>query len=612
MRPPKNPNRLDQAVTGVLIRLGGLAAIAVLIAAGVNVWRTALSSSADTYIAANQSLFDAHTGMLDQETGLRGYLSTGQDQFLQPYHDGQAEVGAGDSRLQVEVAQDTSLLDGYVAVRLAQDDWISKWASVAADSPGNNSPSFLAGGKQLFDVYRAAESRLGSNLQARIAHAQNASSIVGFGGLLVEFPIGVAGAMLWWRSRRRLRRGVVGPVSSILATLKRLEDGDFFLTSGQAEGPAELQEISTRLTAITVRLQSARDVSRRREEEAAQHAARLRRIVDMGREIAGSLNLRYVLQAVSHSVLGVGCGTRCVIWLTDDSHGTLVPLYDSKGLKGRVVGLEPVQMGDQVVGKAARFGRLVGPEPVSHPDAPEPWDHALAVPMIVGARVVGVIEVGDNGAVSLPNHVLELIDTLSSQAATAIEAARLYERAEHQSRTDALTLLPNRHDLDTTLANEVSRAERYGRSLAVAMLDLDHFKSVNDTFGHARGDDVLQETASVMRSVIRDVDTIYRYGGEEFLVVMPETSSASALELCERIRLAVFGRVVLPDGRRLTVSAGVAGYPDHAQTPATLVNAADEALYRAKHAGRDRVVASTAVSAAVPVHEPPRLVPRTA
>jgi diguanylate cyclase (GGDEF)-like protein len=259
--------------------------------------------------------------------------------------------------------------------------------------------------------------------------------------------------------------------------------------------------------------------------------------------------------------------------------------------------LEPVQIGDQLVGKAARFGRVVGPEPVSHPDVIEAWEHAIAVPMIVGARVVGVIEVRDHAEVTLPTHVLELIDTLSSQAATAIEAARLYERAEHQSRTDALTMLPNRHDLDATLASEVSRAQRYGRSLAVAMLDLDHFKAVNDTFGHARGDEVLQETASVMRSVIRDVDTIYRYGGEEFLVIMPETGPEAAMELCNRLRVAVLGRVVLPDGRPLTVSAGVAAYPDHAEAPATLVAAADQALYRAKHAGRDRVMGAARLAA---------------
>jgi diguanylate cyclase (GGDEF)-like protein len=122
------------------------------------------------------------------------------------------------------------------------------------------------------------------------------------------------------------------------------------------------------------------------------------------------------------------------------------------------------------------------------------------------------------------------------------------------------------------------------------MLDLDHFKLVNDTFGHARGDEVLQETAAVMRSMLRDVDMIYRYGGEEFLVVMPETSCAAAVELCNRLRTAVSERVVVPDGVRLTVSCGVASYPDEGDDPTRLISAADDALYRAKRSGRDRVM----------------------
>jgi diguanylate cyclase (GGDEF)-like protein len=312
----------------------------------------------------------------------------------------------------------------------------------------------------------------------------------------------------------------------------------------------------------------------------------------MGREIAGSLNLGYVLEAVSKSVITTGSGTRCVIWLTDEVHNVLTPAHDSAGLKGRVFGLEPIAMADQAMGKAARFGRIVGPEQVSHTGVVDPWSHAIAVPMIVGARVIGVIEAGADHAVEMSTIDMELLDTLSSQAATAIEAARLYEKAEELGRTDALTMLPNRHDLDSTLASEVARAARYGRSVALAMVDLDHFKAVNDSFGHARGDEVLQEVAAVMRGTMRDVDTIYRYGGEEFLVLMPETDCDSGVELCDRLRTAVTSRVTLPNGEHITISGGVAAFPLQADTPNRLIAAADEALYRAKRAGRDRVVAA--------------------
>ena len=584
--------RLDQAVSRILLRLGGLAVIAVLVAVGFNLWRDAISSRVETDVTASQALAAAHTGMLDMETGLRGYLAAGEAQFLQPYNDGSAAVAANDQALQNILASDPQTLNGYLSVRIAQNAWERQWADVASRPwQGPPTAAFLASGKQLFDSYRGTESALSSALDARIDQSEQALTVVGFSGLAVEIAIALIGSVLWFRSGRRLRRDLVGPITSILVTLDRLEAGDYSAPQQADRGPAELREITRRLASIATALQSANEGVARREQDAAAHANRLRGIVDMGREIAGSLNLHYVLQAVAHSVAGFGCGTRCIIWLTDDANGTLVPMHDSAGLKGRVVGLDPLPLTDQAVGRAARYGRVVGPEPVTHPDVLEPWSHALAVPMIVGARVVGVIEIGSSSAEAPSNEMLELINTLSSQAATAIEAARLYERAEHESRTDPLTLLPNRHDLDTTLANEVVRAERYGRPLAVAMVDLDHFKAVNDTFGHARGDDVLQHAAAVMKGTLRAIDSIYRYGGEEFLLVMPETDRDSAVELCERLRVAVSTHVTLPDGRRLTMSAGVASFPDHALTPAALVSAADRALYRAKADGRDRVLA---------------------
>ncbi len=612
---PKRPMtsiRLDQAVSRTVLRLGGLAAIAVLVAVGVNVGRSMLVQSAVTYVNASEALSLAHSGMLDQETGLRGFLDTGEATFLEPYHSGQQELAQGNAELQQAVARNASLLDGYVALRLTQSAWVSGWAAPAqAKLPGVGTTStFLAAGKSLFDSYRVTETSLNAYIDASIQGAQDSSNAVAIGGLVIELSVGLLAALLWWRARRALRRAVVGPVSTILKTLEDIGSGDYKQPEVIDAGPAELQEIMRRLSGIAATLHAARAGVQQRELEAADHAVRLHGIVDMGREIAGSLNLRYVLEAVSHSVIATGSGTRCVIWLTDEGHETLLAAYDSAGLKGRVAGLEPMSMADQAMGKAARFGRIVGPEPVTHAGVTDPWTHAIAVPMIVGARVVGVIEAGADHAVELSTVDMELIDMLSSQAATAIEAARLYERSEESGRTDALTLLPNRRDLDSTLASEVARAARYGRSLAVAMLDLDHFKTVNDTFGHARGDKVLQEVAAVMRSVVRDVDTIYRYGGEEFLILMPETECAAGVELCDRLREAVTTRVTLPNGQRPTLSGGVAAFPAHADNPSRLVSAADEALYDAKSAGRDRVVAAQTSSGGVT--DPPRVLPRSA
>jgi diguanylate cyclase (GGDEF)-like protein len=605
LRRPTKLIRLDQAVSRVLIRLGGLAALAVVAAVVVNLWRSDLYASADADISANQALAQAHAGMLDQETGLRGFLVAGQASFLEPYNVGLHELSQGDATLQSYITGDTGFLDDYVALRLAQDIWQKQWAALAlAPQPAEARPNFLNEGKALFDKYRLAENRLNDNLLGRINDIERFAQGVATGGLATDVGLLLGAGVLWLKARRDLRAAVVGPVTVILTGLERIEAGDYSPVPPLTAGPAELRTISSRLAGVADRLENSAQNVRNREQEASEHAGRLRLIVKMGHEIAGSLNLRYVVQAVSDSVVGIGAFARCVIWLTDEGSGTLVPSHDSAGVKGRVAGLEPILVGEQAVGKAARFGRVLGPEEVSHPEVGEPWTHAIAVPMIIGARVVGVVEVGMNSGNDLPLPVMELLDTLSSQAATAIEAARLYEQADRRGNTDALTLLPNRHDLDRALAAEVSRAQRYDRPLTVAMIDIDHFKTVNDTLGHAHGDEILQETAAVMRAVLRDVDTIYRYGGEEFLVVMPETEADAAMDLCNRLRTTVSERLTMGGGVPLTVSGGVASFPADGGDPTRLVAAADKALYRAKAGGRDQVLAARNELPTVVVVEP--------
>jgi diguanylate cyclase (GGDEF)-like protein len=168
---------------------------------------------------------------------------------------------------------------------------------------------------------------------------------------------------------------------------------------------------------------------------------------------------------------------------------------------------------------------------------------------------------------------------------------QLHQEAQRLSTTDGLTGLWNFRYLSMSLAREIERSTRFERPLAVLMLDLDHFKAVNDTHGHARGDSVLRELAHRVQEQIREVDTFARYGGEEFVVVLPETTLEGAALLAERICLAVRRESFLVDGEdplAITVSIGVAAFPEHGSSAATLMRAADKALYVAKHEGRDR------------------------
>jgi diguanylate cyclase (GGDEF)-like protein len=159
---------------------------------------------------------------------------------------------------------------------------------------------------------------------------------------------------------------------------------------------------------------------------------------------------------------------------------------------------------------------------------------------------------------------------------------------EEQSRRDSLTGLANRRQFDEDLAASVTRAHRYGGDLALIMIDLDHFKQINDLYGHPRGDEVLQDVAAILTRTVRSVDTAYRYGGEELCVLLPETGLAEAATLADRIRRQVEAGFPWATESAVTLSAGVAVL-EAGGDGARLVGAADRALYVAKRNGRNRV-----------------------
>ena len=185
---------------------------------------------------------------------------------------------------------------------------------------------------------------------------------------------------------------------------------------------------------------------------------------------------------------------------------------------------------------------------------------------------------------------LALLRTLADTAAIALRNAHLVDRLRAQATIDPLTGCQNRRGFDERLATEFARAERYHRPLCLVLVDLDHFKRLNDTYGHEAGDDALRRIGRLLRRSFRAADDACRYGGEEFALICPETSKAEGLLLGERLRrlIAALG----PDSEvpvPLTASVGVAAYPDDAATPLDLVRAADRALYQAKAAGRNCV-----------------------
>ena len=171
------------------------------------------------------------------------------------------------------------------------------------------------------------------------------------------------------------------------------------------------------------------------------------------------------------------------------------------------------------------------------------------------------------------------------------------QELERLATHDPLTGLFNRRQLERQLNDEMARSERYQRPLSLLWLDVDHFKSINDRYGHLAGDQVLRELSRVLQSSVRSVDYVARYGGEELVIILPEVDESEAREMAERLRHKVEAhRIAIPSGKlvKITVSMGVATYPAHAGELSEVIRKADEAMYQAKRLGRNRVVVAAA------------------
>jgi diguanylate cyclase (GGDEF)-like protein len=217
---------------------------------------------------------------------------------------------------------------------------------------------------------------------------------------------------------------------------------------------------------------------------------------------------------------------------------------------------------------------------------------AMAAAPLLGQGVVhGALLFWSTLVTAFDREARRTIAMLVPHVANALVMASLVEEVEARSLTDPLTGLANRRWLEQRLDEELDRVRRYERPLCLAMLDIDHFKEVNDNLGHSAGDDALRRLASLLRAERRSTDLVCRYGGEELVLILPETLPDDAVSLADRIRrLAETGALGLhADGRPITVSIGVAGSGPGRDLPRTLFAAADAALYQAKANGRNQV-----------------------
>ncbi|MBL8759701.1 MAG: diguanylate cyclase [Phycisphaerae bacterium] len=199
----------------------------------------------------------------------------------------------------------------------------------------------------------------------------------------------------------------------------------------------------------------------------------------------------------------------------------------------------------------------------------------------------------DLGAVDYVTKPFDIAE-LKVRVRSALRMQQLIQMLSQRAQIDGLSGLWNRRYFDTRWTEEVSRSSRHARALSVAIMDLDHFKSINDTYGHPAGDAAIQGTARILQDAVRQSDVACRYGGEEFVLILTDTAPKDALVLCERIRAAVEATAwpMHPD-RKVTISIGVAGSAGACDaTPDAWLHAADQNLYAAKKSGRNRIVSS--------------------
>jgi len=233
--------------------------------------------------------------------------------------------------------------------------------------------------------------------------------------------------------------------------------------------------------------------------------------------------------------------------------------------------------------------------PCAH--APGAQNTYLCIPILAQGETLGIVhfQATDESPELDPSEV-SFKTTFAGQVGLSIANIRLREALRTQSVRDALTGLYNRRYLEEVVDREVRRAARAVQSLGILMIDLDHFKSFNDTYGHDAGNAVLREIAVSLTKGVRAEDFVCRFGGEEFVVILPTADQAASRARAERLRSKTKELTILHQGRSMgmiTISVGVAVFPEHGTSPKDLMAAADAALYEAKRGGRDQVVVAS-------------------
>jgi diguanylate cyclase (GGDEF)-like protein len=216
----------------------------------------------------------------------------------------------------------------------------------------------------------------------------------------------------------------------------------------------------------------------------------------------------------------------------------------------------------------------------------------MCVPLIIFGEKLGVLALDSAKKDAFDSDDVQPLESVADICAAAIQNAHNFDRMKQLAYVDGLTGIHNRRFFEMRVVEELERATRFHGRLSVIMVDIDHFKKMNDEFGHLLGDEMLRAVSTILKQQLRKMDMVCRYGGDEFAIVVPETTGESAVRVAEKLRRQVETHFFPGVPRQVTISCGVAGYPAHGVTRDEVVAAADSALYQAKQAGRNQVASA--------------------
>jgi len=366
-----------------------------------------------------------------------------------------------------------------------------------------------------------------------------------------------------------------------------------------SENELQLLRALVGLASMSINNAALFDVSERTKHELDRKVFNLMTLQQSGKVLSSTLDLDKLIQISIDMFLETCWANRGVLMLRSDDHD-LLEIKATKGLEVEALqALEKDPAEAWAMTTLEKDRRPILAQELASVSLTQSYSlvnrelpFAVYVPLLKEGELYGVVKIGPkiNGEAFSEND-LEFFATLSSQAVIAFDNARLYSLAI----TDSITKLYVNRYFHLRLEEEVRRSQRYNSTLSLLMCDLDHFKLINDTYGHQQGDIILREISTILKRNTRNTDIAARYGGEEFVIILPETTLADAKIVADRIRRDIdcheFPALVIGQPPlRCTISIGVASFPLNADNKEELISKADSSMYLAKGSGRNRVM----------------------